>query len=191
MKLSLDAVRRNTDRLINLTEDLLDIRRIESGKIKLNMKPMDLRDVLNHCLIEIKPFIAGKNQGFNTKIPNKELKVRGDYHRLNQVLMNLLHNATKFTPKHGKVSLYVKERKKYFQIEVSDTGMGIKKDDIVKIFQPFADIKKETFVKGTGLGLSVSKGLIEEHCGKIWAESPGERKGSIFIFTIPKFNRSR
>ena len=191
IKLSLDAVRRNTNRLTNLTEDLLDIRRIESGKIQLNMKPMDLRDVLNHCLIEIKPFIAEKNQVFNTKIPNKELKVRGDFYRLSQVVMNLLHNATKFTPKQGKVSLHVKERKKSFQIEVSDTGMGIKKGDIEKIFQPFADIKKETFVKGTGLGLSVSKGLIEGHCGKIWAESPGERKGSTFIFTIPKFNRSR
>ncbi|MCW4032516.1 MAG: PAS domain S-box protein [Candidatus Bathyarchaeota archaeon] len=191
MKSSLDAVRRNTNRLINLTEDLLDIRRIESGKIQLNMKPMDLRDVLNHCLIEIKPFIAGKNQVFDTKIPNKKLKVRGDYHRLSQVLMNLLHNATKFTLKKGKISLNVKEKKRYFQIEVSDTGMGIKKGDIEKIFQPFADIKKETFVKGTGLGLSVSKGLIEGHYGKIWAESPGERKGSTFIFTIPRFVRSR
>lgn len=191
MKLSLDAVRRNTNRLINLTEDLLDIRRIESGKIQLNMKQMDLRDVLNHCLIEIRPFIAEKNQVFNTRIPNKELKVRGDFYRLNQVLMNLLHNATKFTPKKGKISLLVKERKRYFQIEVSDTGMGIKKDDMKKIFLPFAEIKKETFVKGTGLGLSVSKGLIEGHGGKIWAESPGEKKGSVFISTIPKFNSSR
>jgi PAS domain S-box-containing protein len=191
MKLSLDAVKRNTNRLINLTEDLLDIRRIESGKIQLRMKPMDLRDVLNNCLIEIKPFISEKNQIFNTKIPNKEMKVRGDFYRLSQVLMNLLHNATKFTPKQGKVSLYVKEKKRYFQIEVCDTGMGIKKDDMEKIFQPFADIRKETFVKGTGLGLSVSKGLIEGHGGKIWAKSKGERKGSTFIYTIPKFNRSR
>ncbi len=191
MKLSLDAVRRNTNRLINLTEDLLDIRRIESGKIQLNMKLMDFREVLNHCSIEIGPFIAEKNQTFDTRIPNKELKVRGDFYRLNQVLMNLLHNATKFTPKQGKISLLVKERKKYFQIEVADTGMGVRKDDMKKIFQPFADIKKGTFVKGTGLGLSVSKGLVEGHGGRIWVESPGERKGSVFIFTLPKFNRSR
>jgi len=69
--------------------------------------------------------------------------------------------------------------------------MGIKKDDIEKIFEPFADIKKETFDKGTGLGLSVSKGLLEGHDGKIWAESPGERKGSKLIFTIPKFDHNR
>ena len=185
---SLNIVKRNTDRLLALTEDLLDIRRIESGRIKMKLKFLDFRDILKHCIMEIQPFIEDKKQNFNFDIPKEELKVQGDSIRLSQAVMNLLNNANKFTPEGGKIVLHVEKKSYFIQIQISDTGGGIYKEDLERIFQPFVDIKKRTYIKGTGLGLSVTKGLVEAHGGKIWAESEGEGKGTTFIFTLPRIN---
>ncbi|MDD5502462.1 MAG: PAS domain S-box protein [Candidatus Thermoplasmatota archaeon] len=177
---------RNTDRLIHLTDDLLDIQRIESGRLKIEMYKVDLRDILRHCISEIKPIIESKKQKLVSAIPERELCVMGDAARLEQVFMNILNNASKFTPEGGKVSLDVGESKKMIEIRISDTGIGIKKEDLERIFEPFADIKKKTYIKGTGLGLSVAKGITEAHGGKIIAESQGEGTGAIFTICIPR-----
>ncbi|MCW4031864.1 MAG: ATP-binding protein [Candidatus Bathyarchaeota archaeon] len=184
--LELEIVKRNTERLLSLVNELLEVRRMESGKLKLNLKPIDLQEVIQHCAKEIQPLIEQKKQRFNLKVPRGRLPIKGDSVRLSQALMNLLDNASKFTPESGKIAFTVKNMKKSIQVQVKDTGIGIRKKDLGKIFEPFADIEKSSYVRGTGLGLSVTKGLIKGHKGRIGVESSGEGKGTTFTFTIPR-----
>ena len=183
---NLEVVKRNTDRLASLTDDLLDIRRLQSGKLQVNLEPIDFRTIIEHATSEIKPFMNEKQERFKVAVPRKPLLILGDPVRLSQVLMNLLSNASKFTPEGGEVRLTVKDAKEMIVVKVTDTGIGIRKEDLGRVFEPFASIKKPSHIKGTGLGLSVTKGLVEAHTGKIWAESPGEGKGSTFVFALPK-----
>jgi PAS domain S-box-containing protein len=184
MKYNLKIVKRNTDRLLDLTGDLLDLRRMESGKLELNKEPMDFQNIVEHCIEEIRPIIREKKQVLKVNSPKQPLMVQGDKVRLSQILMNLLSNANKFTSEGGQILLNVKVNQK-IHVELSDTGIGIRKQDLERVFEPFSAITKPTYVPGTGLGLSVTKGLIEAHEGKIWASSPGEGKGSKFIFELP------
>jgi signal transduction histidine kinase len=125
----------------------------------------------------------------NLKIPNKPLNVKVDKIRINQIILNLLSNASKFTSNNGNISVQIKEEKNLIKVIISDSGIGIKSEDLEKIFEPFASIVKSTYIKGTGLGLSVSKRLVEAHGGEIWAESFGEGKGATFTFTLPKIKK--
>ena len=183
--LELEIVKRNTERLLSLVNELLEVRRMESGKLKLNLKLIDFQEVIQNCVKEIQPLIEQRKQRFNLKVSKGRLPIKGDSIRLSQALMNLLDNASKFTPENGLIALIVEKMKKNIQVQIKDTGIGIRKKDLGKIFEPFADIKKSTYVRGTGLGLSVTKGIIKGHKGKIWAESSGEGKGSTFTFIIP------
>ena len=189
--LELEIVKRNTERLLSLVNELLEVRRMESGKLKLNLKLIDFKEVIQNCVKEIQPLIEQKKQRFNLKIPKSSLPIKGDNIRLSQALMNLLNNASKFTPEEGIIALSVKKIKKNIQVQVKDTGIGIRKKDLGKIFEPFADIKKISYVRGTGLGLNVTKGIIKGHKGKIWVESSGEGKGSTFTFIIPGIYRKK
>lgn len=187
MTSNLTIVKRNTDRLLQITGDLLELRRMESGKLELNKEPMDFQKTIEHCIEEIRPIIQDKKQLLDVDSPNQPLIVHGDRVRLSQVLMNLLSNANKFTPEGGKIFLNVKVNQK-IHVELSDTGIGIRKQDLERVFEPFSAITKPTYIPGTGLGLSVTKGLIEAHGGKIWVNSQGEGKGSTFIFELPKIS---
>ncbi|WP_455276200.1 sensor histidine kinase [[Eubacterium] cellulosolvens] len=120
------------------------------------------------------------------KVPKGRLFIQGDSIRLSQALINLLNNASKFTPERGKIELSVENMKESIQVQVKDSGIGIRKKDLERIFEPFANIKKPNYIKGTGLGLSLTKGFVEAHGGKIWVESSGEGKGAEFTFTLPK-----
>ena len=186
IKSSLTVVKRNTDRLLQLTNDLLDIRRLQSGRLELSLEPLDYLKVVDHCLKEIKPFVDEKKQILHIEVPEHSLPTQGDRIRLSQVVMNLLNNSIKFTPERGKITLKVKDEGNMIKTQVTDTGIGIQKEDLERVFKLFATIKKPTYFKGTGIGLSVSKDLVEAHGGKIWAESEGEGKGATFTFTLPK-----
>jgi PAS domain S-box-containing protein len=181
---SLEVVKRNTNRLLDLTNDLLDIRRMETRELKLNLQPLDFREIAEQCVTETHSLIA-KKQSLRVELPEGPLPIQGDHARLSRVLMNLLSNAVKYTPE-GEIILRVKAMENAIEVQVSDTGIGIKKEDLLRIFEPFAAIQKPSYVKGTGLGLSITKGLVEAHGGKIWAESPGEGKGVTFTFTLPR-----
>jgi PAS domain S-box-containing protein len=182
----LQVVKRNTDRLLSLTNDLLDVQRMQAGRLQLNMQPINLHEVITEIINEIRPLIDEKKQNLNLKLPTGPLPVHADPIRLSQVFVNLLSNASKFAPESGEITLSVEETEDTIQVQVSDKGIGIKPEDLKRIFEPFAEIEKPDYFKGTGLGLSITKGLVEAHGGKISAESAGEGKGATLTFTIPK-----
>ncbi len=182
---SLEVVMQNANRLLSLTDDLLDMRKIQSGKFQVKKEPIDFWETIYYCSKEAYPLLNEKKLKLKLNVPDKPLKIQGDQIRLNQVLMNLLSNATKFSPEGEVINLSVKEKADEIQVQVSDKGIGIQKKDFENIFKPFADIKKQTYIKGTGLGLSITKAIVEAHGGTIKAQSPGEGKGSTFIFTLP------
>ena len=183
---NLHVVKRNTDRLLSLVNDLLDLSRMQAGRLELELQPVDFKTVIQSCMAEAKPLIEEKKLSVGMEVPDKPMLIQGDQVRLCQVLMNLLSNATKFSPEGSDVTLRVKEENKSIKVQVSDRGIGIRKENLARVFEPFSAIEKSTYVKGTGLGLSITKGLVEAHGGKIWAESEGEGKGATFSFTIPK-----
>jgi signal transduction histidine kinase len=183
-------MKRNTDRLLNLTNDVLDIQRMRSGKLQLNLEKLDLRKVIDEAVDEISPLTAAKKQSLIVEHPQQKLPIYGDQMRLSQVLMNLLSNATKFAPEGGKIIISTRADDNLITIAVSDTGIGIREEDLNIVFDPFAPIRKPTYIKGTGLGLSIVKGLVEGHGGKIWVESRGEGRGATFTFKLPMWSSS-
>jgi len=185
VKSDLEAVKRNADRLLKLTNDLLDIRRMDSGRFELDLRPLNLREVIEHCVGEIQPFVKEREPVFRVVVPEGTLSILGDKERLTQVVMNLLSNATEFT-RHGEISLHLSDDRAAIKVQVSDTGVGIDVKDLDRVFEPFAAITRSTYIKGVGLGLSVSKRLVEAHGGRIWVESLGEGKGATFSFALPK-----
>ncbi|MFC1506540.1 PAS domain S-box protein [Thermoproteota archaeon] len=186
MKSNLEIVKRNTDRLLQLTGELLDLRRMESGRLELNKENLDYQEIIKNCLEEIIPLFEEKQQILNIQLPPGQLNIQADKIRLSQILMNLLSNANKFTPEERGISVTVENTNGEIRTTISDSGIGIRKEDIDRIFEPFSSIKKPTYIKGTGLGLSVTKGLIEAHGGRIIVKSQGEGKGTSFTFNLPK-----
>jgi len=187
----LQVAKRNTDRLLSLVNDLLDVQRMQAERLELEIQPTDFNKVVDSCMTEIQPLLEEKKLSLRLEVPEGELRTEGDQTRLCQALMNLLSNAAKFSPEGSEVTLHVEEENKSIKVQVSDRGIGIRKEDLKRVFEPFAAIEKPDYVKGTGLGLNITKGLVEAHGGKIWAESPGEGKGATFGFTIPKRKRAR
>ncbi len=153
----LQVVKRNTDRLLSLVNDLLDVDRMQAGRLQLNLQPMDFKKVIDSCMNEIRPLVADRKLSLRLEAPEGKLLIQGDEVRLSQVLMNLLSNATKFSPEDSEVTLHVEEKNESIKVQVSDTGIGIRKEDLERVFEPFAAIEKPRYIKGTGLGLSVAK----------------------------------
>ncbi len=182
----LQVAKRNTDRLLDLVNDLLDVERMQAGRLQLNPQPTDFKKIIDSCIAEIQPMITAEKLSLRTETPQSKLRMQGDDTRLCQGVINLLSNATKFSPEGGQVTIHVEEGNETLKLSVSDNGIGITKEDLPRVFDPFAAIQKTSFIKGTGLGLSLAKGLVEAHGGKIWAESAGEGKGATFTFTLPK-----
>jgi len=182
----LQVAKRNTDRLLSLVNDLLDVQRMQAERLELEIQPTDFNKVVDSCMTEIQPLLEERKLSLRLEVPEGELRIEGDQTRLCQALMNLLSNAAKFSPEGSEVTLHVEEGNESIKVQVSDRGIGIRKEDLKRVFEPFAAIEKPDYVKGTGLGLSITKGLVEAHGGKIWAESPGEGKGATFTFTLPR-----
>ncbi len=185
----LDGIKQSSDSLLIIINDILDISKIEAGKIELEHEPFSINNLVNevHTIMEFKA--EEKGLELNKDIPDEELYVKGDATRLRQILINLIGNAIKFTEK-GMVTTAIKCEQEGEMIQVhftvSDTGIGIDRDKLEKIFVSFEQAYSDTSRKfeGTGLGLSISKKLVELHNGKIWIKSQKD-KGSQFHFTIP------
>lgn len=187
VKERLEKINKHSDSLTKLINDLLDISRIESGKVEMKGELLSLKDTLDEVVDIMAPQMKEKKIQFTIDMPEKISACRADKTQLERVLTNLLSNAIKFTPEKGKISIKVKENKDLLQIDVHDSGIGIAEEDLINIFEEFYRIDNpiNQKIKGTGLGLSLVKRIVEAHKGRIWANSkPGE--GGTFSFTLPK-----
>jgi signal transduction histidine kinase len=182
----MDIIKRNTEKLGRLAEDILDVTRIESNSLKLMNERLNLHDLILNSIEEYKRDIGliYKDLMVNYENSNKSIYVRGDKMRLSQVLHNLLDNAGKFTKK-GTITVATVIKSDKVQVTVKDTGIGIHPEIFAKLFSKF--VTKSD--RGTGLGLFISKSIIEAHGGNIWAESGSQQKGATFIFTLPLLNQ--
>jgi signal transduction histidine kinase len=179
--------KRNIDRLGRLINDLLDISRIEAGKIQLNKQPVLIDNIIKDVLFFFKELVEKKGILLDAVIEQDLPLVSMDQDKITQVITNLVGNAFKFTSPQGKITVKVFLAGDYLQVDVIDTGLGIGRKDLEKVFDKFYQvIRPETagVYKGTGLGLPISKGIVEKHGGKIWVESE-LGKGSKFSFTLP------
>jgi signal transduction histidine kinase/CheY-like chemotaxis protein len=192
---SLSRISNNARHLLQLLNDLLDLSKIEAGKIEIEAEQFNLKELIDSVVPIFEGTIAKKGLSLNFDIDKNLPLVYGDKSKIKHVLMNLLSNAIKFTDK-GNIKIHAGISKRgihqpdgppmFAEVCVEDTGIGIKKEDLDKIFDKFvqADLSTVRQYEGTGLGLSIAKGLIEMHKGIIWATSKyGE--GSRFYFTIP------
>jgi signal transduction histidine kinase len=177
-----DIIKRNTEKLGRLAEDILDVTRIESDTLKLMNERLNLYDLILNIVEEYKKNIQFiyKDLVLNYESPSKTIFVIGDKLRLNQVLLNLLDNAGKFTKK-GLITVTTEIMSNKVKVIVKDTGTGIHPEVFPKLFSKFVTRSD----RGTGLGLFISKSIIEAHGGKIWAESSSQQEGATFIFTLP------
>ena len=173
--------------LASLIEDLLDLSKIEAGQTTLEFSEFDIKDLLVNSLKLFNEKAKGHDIELNLEISGEIGKIVGDERRITQVVYNLLSNAVKFTPNGGKVGINVHNDENGIQVTVWDTGIGIAKEDLPKLFQPFRRLATQLSktIPGTGLGLSYSKTLVEMHGGKIWVESE-LGKGSHFSFSLPR-----
>jgi PAS domain S-box-containing protein len=187
---SLQLVKRNADRLKLLTDELLDIRRLQSGKFQLEPVSMNIQQLVGQTINEVRVSADAKKQYLNLEASSKPLQIQADSNRVSQVLMNLLSNAIKFTPENGKITVRVEEDSHNVKVSVSDTGIGIREEELKTIFEPFMAVQRHGY-KGTGLGLTLARELVKAHGGEIWAESPGEGKGTTVTFTLPKEKKGR
>jgi len=188
----LTLAKRNIDRLAKVINDLLDLSRLETGKMVLQKTPCRLEELVEETLTSLKLLAESKRITLQRTIPKKLPVVPCDAKRVAQVLTNLVGNAIKFSPPGGVVAVTIQilDRPKTVQIRVTDNGPGIRREDTKKLFQKFGQLDSSMTRKvgGIGLGLSVSKWLVEMQGGKIWVESE-LGKGASFCFTLPLLPR--
>lgn len=176
---------RNIDRLEHLIADLLDLSKIESGKIPLNKTEFDLAALAKEISAGFEKQAAAQGLELKMRLPARGLQVTADREKIARVLTNLIGNALKFTQK-GTIEISAEEKEGAALCGVSDTGLGIPPEQISRLFHKFEQLSPAVsgIRKGTGLGLAICKGILEEHGGKIWVENnPGQ--GAQFIFLLP------
>lgn len=185
-KKAMDTVIRNADRLERLINSILYLSIEESGKMKYYFKPVQIKDVIVHSVLDMLSQAESRGVNINNKVQDNLPLIRGDDDKLIQVMDNLIGNAIKFTPS-GEITITAREDGSNLHIEVSDTGVGIPATYIDKLFDRFYQGDGSTKRKygGTGLGLHISKLIVEAHNGKIWAESEEGVRTTIH-FTLPK-----
>ena len=180
----LDIITKETGRLSRLVADLLDVSRMEAGNLRYDLVPMPLDDLIN-TVLEVHTSLH-RDHEIVSDIPNDLPKVMGDRDRVRQVLINLLTNATHYSPEGTKIKLSIapSDDGREVVVSVADQGIGISPQDMDKVFSKFVMLPKPTWVKkGTGLGLYITKGIVDAHGGRIWIDSePG--KGATFNFTL-------
>jgi PAS domain S-box-containing protein len=189
----LDIVRTNTERLSVLVNDLLDISRIEAGRISLSLQAIDLREVADDVIADIlrRSQEENKPMGFKLDAPAELPRVSGDQDRVRQILTNLVDNSYHYTPENGQIIIRLQPVEGAVQVDVEDNGIGIDSVDADRIFERFfrGEDPLVLATPGTGLGLAIVKQLVTMHKGHIWMTSkgiPGE--GSTFSFTLPVYH---
>lgn len=187
MERAVDTIYRNAKSQNQLIDDLLDVSRIISGKLRLDVGTIDLILIVNAAVESIRPAADAKGIRLQTVLDPLAGPISGDAHRLQQIIWNLLTNAVKFTPRGGRVNVRLQRLNSHVEISVSDTGAGISKEFLPYVFDRFrqADASTTRLHGGLGLGLSIVRQLVELHGGSVRATSEGEGKGSTFVITLP------
>jgi PAS domain S-box-containing protein len=180
---------RNSERLLRLVNDILDVSRLDTDTMRFEMVKLDSTQILDEVAEDMKPAVEKKNLKFITKIPRDLPGIMGDRHRLSQVFKNLLGNALKFTD-NGSISIEAEKKKDHILISIKDTGIGISDEEVKKVFTKFyqaysGDDRKN---EGVGLGLFICREIIRKHNGDIWVESQ-IRKGSTFYVKLPYLHK--
>ena len=185
----LSNVLQSSRHLLSLVNDILDLSKIEAGKTEMKPAPLNLKHVMQNSLIMVKEKAAKHGIQLSLDADGIPETITADERQLKQILYNLMANAVKFTPDRGNVNCTARhsDTDGCIEISVTDTGIGLKPDELKRIFDPFEQVNRSEGrqYKGTGLGLSLTKKLVELHGGRIRAESAGEGKGSRFMFTLP------
>jgi len=186
----IELIEKGGKRLKHLIDNLLDITRIDYNKLELNKEPIGLTEIIGDCVKEMTYLIKKRN--LNLKLDfSDNLILRIDKIRIEQVILNLLSNAVKNTPPNGIITIKVYRKEKWAFISISDTGIGLTREEMDRIFSRFGKIERygsefeHIDIQGTGLGLFISKEIIDLHGGEIWADSLGRNKGSIFLIKLP------
>jgi len=175
-----------SNRLIHMVNNLLDLSKMEAGMIAFDFSRSDLSSLIEKVIMELEPLAQTKNISITKNISGGPLSIRMDSERILQVLRNLVGNAVKFTPPDGSVIISANVLNHEVRVSVEDTGVGISKEHLERIFDKYqqSDAAVSTTLRGTGLGLSIVKHIIHAHGGNVWAESePG--RGSTLIFVLP------
>ena len=180
----LGRIETEVDALTQMATELLELSRIESGQVPLELKGVPAAALLLSAAERMRAQVERAGLVLRLDMAQDITEVRADPPRLEQVLVNLIHNAVKFTRPGGEVILAAQTEAEFVRFSVSDTGEGIPADDLERIFERFYKADRARSGGGTGLGLSISRHLVEAHGGRIWAEST-EGQGSTFYFTIP------
>ena len=175
------------DELLILISDILDVSRIETGRLGQEFEPMSLIAVARAALADIEGAARDKNMSVSYAFPEGDARMVGAAGRLHQVLNNLLSNAVKYSEAGGQIKLSIRSRDDQWEVEVSDTGIGIPAQDLPYIFRDFFRATNAD-APGSGLGLAIAKKIVDAHDGRIWVESPCREtgRGSRFTFTLPK-----
>jgi CheY-like chemotaxis protein len=166
---------------------MLDISRIVTGKMRLDVRPVDLKGVIEAALDSVRPAADARGIRLHTVLDTRAIGITGDPDRLQQVVWNLLTNAVKFTPRGGRVSVHLQRVNSHLEIVVSDTGQGILRDLLPHVFERFhqAGSAAQGRSEGLGLGLALVRHLVELHGGTVTAQSPGEGQGATFTVSLP------
>ena len=183
----LEVIERNTMAQAQLIDDVLDVSRIVSGKLRVNIGPCELTDVINAGVNVVRPAAEARGIALNVQVDPSASSASCDAVRMQQVVWNLVSNAVKFTPKGGRVDVTLSREQSSIQIEVSDNGQGISAELLPRVFDRFrqADSSTRRRFGGLGLGLSIVKFIVEAHGGTVEANSAGEGKGSTFTVRLP------
>jgi two-component system phosphate regulon sensor histidine kinase PhoR len=181
----LDRMHVEVDGLRQMVEELLELSRIESGRMKLRLESTDVGAVVGEAARRLSAQAERQGVALRIDAPVEEVEASVDANRVQQIVVNLVHNAIKFTPPQGKVDVSVEQRGRHVAILVADTGIGVAPDELARLFERFYKVDRSRSSSGTGLGLAIVKHLVQAHGGRVWAESPGEGKGTTFFVLLP------
>jgi signal transduction histidine kinase len=183
----LETLERNARWLTQIVDDVLDVSRIISGKIRLDVQHVDVSSIVNNAVATVQPGADAKGVRIQMVIDPRTGPVSGDPNRLQQVCWNLLSNAVKFTPKGGRIQVTLERVNSHIQLAVSDTGIGIKPDFLPLVWERFrqADAGPTRKTGGLGLGLAIVRHIVEMHGGSVHVASAGENQGSTFTVRLP------
>ena len=180
----LSRIEAEVDRMTQLVGELTELSRIETGKATLKLEPVNLNSLVEEVITQLKPQAERQHLTLEMVLADDSPATQADKERIRQVMVNLIHNAIKFNRPGGSIRTATRYSEGSVVVDVTDTGIGIAKDDLPHIFERFFKSDKSRARQGTGMGLAIAKHIVEAHGGKIWVQSE-EEKGSTFSFSIP------